>query len=74
MRTVPRVVYLGRRVRRAISSEGRLTGHKAGRRLSAIFPTEGRESWSTKVRRFIRESYQTEARNKLGLKAGPGVL
>lgn len=45
---------LRRRVKRARTRDERLSGFKAGKRLSMLIPTEGGESFPTKARRFAR--------------------
>lgn len=64
---------LRRRAARNRAREGGTTGHRGGRNLSKLEPTIDRESWPTKVRRFVRESYQKGIRNAIGIKAGPGI-
>lgn len=48
---------LVRRVARNLGRKGHSSGYKAGRNLERIFPSEGRESFPKKVRRYLRLSY-----------------
>lgn len=59
-----------RKVHRALLRERRLSGFKAGKNLASVFPTEGGESFPTKVRRYVRETLRAQ----LGIKPGTGTL
>ncbi len=65
---------LRRRVHRNLTREGRLSGHKGGKRLSQILATDGRESYPTKARRFARFVYQRNHLRAAGVRVPDGTM
>lgn len=64
-----------RKVRRAKTfAQGNvLTGFKGGKRLAAMLPRIGNESYATHARRYVRISHQVAALRKAGVVIGDDV-